>query len=80
MQTYCKMFVVKRYTFIFDGKEKISVPGKGLKAALREYRQQNPKQLVSTVEWVNKNGAEQKKVIKLREVNIGIDRHGNIIR
>tara|TARA_B100001250_G_scaffold148226_1_gene126973 strand:+ start:841 stop:1056 length:216 start_codon:yes stop_codon:yes gene_type:complete len=71
---------MERYTFIFDGKEKIRVPGKGLKEALREYKQQNPKQLVATVEWVNKNGSEQKQVIQLRQLNIGIDRHGNIIR
>ena len=39
-----------------------------------------PKQLEATVEWLAKSGKEMKKLIRLREVNIGIDRHGNIIR
>ena len=71
---------MKRYDFLFDGKETITVKGKGLKEAVREYKQQHPKQLRAVVEWINKNGTIQKQRIKLREVNIGIDRHGNIIR
>ncbi len=71
---------MKKYDYVFDGKETITVKGKGLKEALREYRQQNPKQLEATVEWIAKSGKEIKKLIRLREVNIGIDRHGNIIR
>ena len=71
---------MKKYDYVFDGNETITVKGKGLKEALREYRQQNPKQLEATVEWIAKSGKEIKKLIRLREVNIGIDRHGNIIR
>ena len=71
---------MKKYDYVFDGEETITVKGKGLKEALREYRQQNPKQLESTVEWIAKSGKEMKKLIRLREVNIGIDRYGNIIR
>ena len=71
---------MKKYDYIFDGKETITVKGKGLKEALREYRQQHPKQLEATVEWLAKSGNEIKKQIRLREVNIGVDRHGNIIR
>ena len=70
---------MNKYDYIFDG-ETITVKGKGLKEALREYRQQNPKKLKAVVQWVAKSGVEQKKEIKLREVNIGIDRHWNIIR
>tara|TARA_B100001996_G_scaffold367247_1_gene338711 strand:- start:183 stop:404 length:222 start_codon:yes stop_codon:yes gene_type:complete len=73
------MVIMKKYDYIFDG-ETITVKGKGLKEAVREYKQQNPKKLRATVEWISKDGTEQKKRIKLREVNIGIDRHGNIIR
>tara|TARA_R100000742_G_C4249194_1_gene67711 strand:- start:154 stop:369 length:216 start_codon:yes stop_codon:yes gene_type:complete len=71
---------VKRYDYLFDGEETITVKGKGLKEAVREYKQKFPKQLRATVEWVNKNGDIQKQRIKLREVNIGIDRYGNIVR
>tara|TARA_B100000287_G_scaffold434566_1_gene499374 strand:+ start:1946 stop:2161 length:216 start_codon:yes stop_codon:yes gene_type:complete len=71
---------MKKYDYIFDGKETITVKGKGLKEALREYRQQHPQQLEATVEWLAKSGQEMKKLIRLREVNIGIDRYGNIIR
>jgi len=71
---------VKRYDYLFDGKETITVKGKGLKEAVREYKQKFPKQLRATVEWINKNGDIQKQRIKLREVNIGIDRYGNIVR
>jgi len=71
---------LKKYDYIFDGKETITVKGKGLKEALREYRQQHPQQLEATVEWLAKSGKEMKELIRLREVNIGIDRHGNIIR
>ena len=71
---------MKRYDYLFDGEETITVKGKGLKEAVREYKQKFPKQLRATVEWVNKNGDIQKQRIKLREVNIGIDRYGNIIR
>ena len=70
---------MKKYDYIFDG-ETITVKGKGLKEALREYRQQHPQKLEATVEWLAKSGQEMKKLIRLREVNIGIDRHGNIIR
>ena len=71
---------MKKYEYIFDGKETITVKGKGLKEAVREYKQKFPKQLRAVVEWRAKDGTPQKKRIKLREVNIGIDRHGNIIR
>lgn len=71
---------MKRYDYLFDGEETITVKGKGLKEAVREYKQKFPKQLRATVEWVNKNGDIQKQRIKLREVNIGIDRYGNIVR
>ena len=71
---------MKKYDYIFDGKETITVKGKGLKEAVREYKQKFPKQLRATVEWMSKDGSIQKKRIKLREVNIGIDRYGNIIR
>ena len=71
---------MKRYDYLFDGKETITVKGKGLKEAVREYKQKFPKQLRATVEWINKNGDIQKQRIKLREVNIGIDRYGNIVR
>ena len=71
---------MKRYDYLFDGEETITVKGKGLKEAVREYKQKFPKQLRATVEWINKNGDIQKQRIKLREVNIGIDRYGNIVR
>ena len=71
--------LMKRYDFKFDD-EVITVKGKGLKEAIRNYKQQNPKQLEATVEWLAKSGKEMKKLIRLREVNIGIDSHGNIIR
>ncbi len=71
---------MEKYNFVFDSTTTIVVKGKGLKEALREYRQQNPKQLEATVEWLAKSGKEMKKLIRLREVNIGIDRYGNIVR
>ncbi len=71
---------MEKYEYTFDNKETITVPGKGLKEAIREYKQQHPKQLRTVVEWRAKDGTPQKKRIKLREVNIGIDRHGNIVR
>ena len=71
---------MKKYDYLFDGKETITVKGKGLKEAVRNYRQQFPKQLRAEVEWMAKSGNIQKKIVKLRELNIGIDRHGNIIR
>ncbi len=71
---------MKKYDYLFDGKETITVKGKGLKEAVRDYRQQFPKQLRAEVEWMAKSGNIQKKIVKLRELNIGIDRHGNIIR
>jgi len=71
---------LNKYDYLFDSKEMITVKGKGLKEAIREYKSQNPKQLRATVEWLSKDGTHQKKRIKLRELNIGIDRHGNIIR
>ena len=71
---------MKKYDYLFDGEETITVKGKGLKEAFRDYKQKFTKQLRATVEWVNKNGNRQKKLIRLRELNIGIDRHGNIIR
>ena len=71
---------MKRYDYIFDDKDTISLKGKGLKQALKQFRTSNPKQLKTVVEYINKNGLKIKEEIKLREVNIGIDRHGNIIR
>lgn len=71
---------MKKYDYLFDGKETITVKGKGLKEAVRDYKQQFPKQLRAEVEWMAKSGNIQKKIVKLRELNIGIDRHGNIIR
>ena len=71
---------MKKYDYLFDGKESITVKGKGLKEAVRDYKQQFPKQLRAEVEWMAKSGNIQKKIVKLRELNIGIDRHGNIIR
>ena len=71
---------MKKYDYLFDGKETITVKGKGLKEAVRDYRQQFPKQLRAEVEWMAKSGNIQKKIVKLRELNIGIDRHGKIIR
>ena len=71
---------MKKYDYLFDGKETITVKGKGLKEAVRDYRQQFPKKLRAEVEWMAKSGNIQKKIVKLRELNIGIDRHGNIIR
>ena len=71
---------MKKYDYLFDGKETITVKGKGLKEAVRYYKQQFPKQLRAEVEWMAKSGNIQKKIVKLRELNIGIDRHGNIIR
>ena len=71
---------MKKYDYLFDGKETITVKGKGLKEAVRDYRQQFPKQLRAEVEWIAKSGNIQKKIVKLRELNIGIDRNGNIIR
>ena len=41
--------VTLEYDYIFDG-ETITVKGKGLKEAVREYKQQNPKKLRATVE------------------------------
>ena len=46
---------MNKYDYIFDG-ETITVKGKGLKEALREYRQQNPKKLKAVVQWVAKSG------------------------
>ena len=37
---------MKRYDFKFDNDEVITVKGKGLKEAIRDYKQQNPKQRV----------------------------------
>tara|TARA_B100000287_G_scaffold134433_2_gene126366 strand:- start:546 stop:782 length:237 start_codon:yes stop_codon:yes gene_type:complete len=78
------MFKVRnRYDFIFyqpNDEQTITVKGKGLKEAVREYRQQNPNALDAEVHWISKSGQEMQKFIKLREVNIGIDRYGNIIR
>ncbi len=71
---------MKKYDYIFDDAETITVKGKGLKEALREYRSKHPKQLTANVRWLAKSGVEQNKKIQLRELNIGIDRHGNIIR
>ena len=71
---------MKRYDYIFDDKDTISLKGKGLKQALKQFRTSNPKQLKTVVEYINKNGLKIKQEVKLREVNIGIDRHGNIIR
>ena len=71
---------MKKYDYLFDGEETITVKGKGLKEAVRDYRQKFPKQLRAEVEWMAKSGNIQKKIVKLRELNIGIDRHGNIIR
>ena len=71
---------MKRYDYIFDDKDTISLKGKGLKQALKQFRTSNPKQLKTVVEYINKNGLKIKEEVKLREVNIGIDRHGNIIR
>jgi uncharacterized protein (DUF2461 family) len=71
---------MKRYDYIFDDKDTISLKGKGLKQALKQFRISNPKQLKTVVEYINKNGLKIKEEIKLREVNIGIDRHGKIIR
>ena len=71
---------MKKYDYLFDGKETITVKGKGLKEAVRDYKQQFPKQLRAEVEWMAKSGNIQKKIVKLRELNIGIDIHGNIIR
>tara|TARA_B100001996_G_C18575167_1_gene560044 strand:+ start:205 stop:420 length:216 start_codon:yes stop_codon:yes gene_type:complete len=71
---------MKRYDYTFDDKDTIRLKGKGLKEALKQFRTSNPKQLKTVVEYINKNGLKIKEEIKLREVNIGIDRHGNIIR
>ena len=71
---------MKRYDYTFDDKDTISLKGKGLKQALKQFRTSNPKQLKTVVEYINKNGLKIKEEIKLREVNIGIDRHGKIIR
>ena len=71
---------MKRYDYTFDDKDTISLKGKGLKQALKQFRTSNPKQLKTVVEYINKNGLKIKEEVKLREVNIGIDRHGKIIR
>ena len=71
---------MKRYDYTFDDKDTISLKGKGLKQALKQFRTSNPKQLKTVVEYINKNGLKIKEEVKLREVNIGIDRQGNIIR
>ena len=71
---------MKRYDYTFDNKDTISLKGKGLKQALKQFRTSNPNQLKTVVEYINKNGLKIKEEVKLREVNIGIDRHGNIIR
>tara|TARA_R100000742_G_C4175876_1_gene12596 strand:+ start:290 stop:505 length:216 start_codon:yes stop_codon:yes gene_type:complete len=71
---------MERYNYNFDDKETITLKGKGLKEAVRQFKSQNPKQLETNVSYINKNGKEIDRTIRLREVNIGIDRHGNIIR
>ena len=71
---------MQKYDYIFDDEETITVKGKGLKEALRQYRSKHPKQLRANVRSLAKSGIEQSKHVILRELNIGIDRHGNIIR
>tara|TARA_R100000742_G_C4254322_1_gene72369 strand:+ start:412 stop:627 length:216 start_codon:yes stop_codon:yes gene_type:complete len=71
---------MKRYEYKFDDDQVITLKGKGLKQAIRQYRQENPKQLKTKVTYINKNGQFSVRNIKLREVNIGVDRHGNLIR
>ena len=55
---------MKKYDYLFDGKETITVKGKGLKEAVRDYKQQFPKQLRAEVEWMAKSGNIQKKIVK----------------
>ena len=71
---------MKRYEYTFDDNETITLKGKGLKEAIKRYRTEHPKQLSTTIKWKSKSGKEMEKLVKLREVNIGIDRYGNIIR
>ena len=71
---------MKRYEYKFDDDQVITLKGKGLKQAIRQFRQENPKQLKTKVTYINKNGQFSVRNIKLREVNIGVDRHGNLIR
>ena len=71
---------MKRYEYTFDDNETITLKGKGLKEAIKRYRTEHPKQLSTTIKWKAKSGKEMEKLVKLREVNIGIDRYGNIIR
>ena len=71
---------MKRYEYKFDDDQVITLKGKGLKQAIKRYRQENPKQLRTKITYINKNGQFSVRHIQLREVNIGIDRHGNIIR
>jgi len=71
---------MKRYDYTFDDLETITIKGKGLKEAIKQYRSEHPEQLSTTIKWIAKSGKEMEKLVKLREVNIGIDRYGNIIR
>ncbi len=64
---------MKRYQYEFDGELK-TIKGKGLKEALRSFKQENPKQLNVDIKYINKQGNLIEKNIRLREPIIGVDK------
>ena len=64
---------MNRYQYEFDGEIK-TLKGKGLKEAIRSFKQENPKQLDVYVKYVNKQGNPISRNIRLREPIIGVDK------